>query len=176
MEFCFWCGEEINEYRSSPDGLLVRLLLDDTGIVKPVHMTCIHKKLEDLEKERTARAIIEGQLIKISKLKGVDELRKRAFELETELAAIKEGIKNNTSTMIIDGGDMIDWGWLSSTDFVNERRDFHRAVKPFIKANSPVDINEDDLKILKSFCKDVQDQKWRFPYGNVEGDLFAPTI
>lgn len=39
------------------------------------------------------------------------DLELRVQELEIELQRIKEGIRTNDICMIVDGNDMIDWGW-----------------------------------------------------------------
>jgi len=40
-----------------------------------------------------------------------DTLHNRVTELEAELDRLKEGIKRAEVTMVVDGNDMIDWGW-----------------------------------------------------------------
>lgn len=53
----------------------------------------------------------------------IEEQRKELFRLKehnriarTELTRIKDGIKRCESTMIIDGNDMCDWGWMTTSD------------------------------------------------------------
>lgn len=41
-------------------------------------------------------------------------------ELKKELKRIKNGIKTGDITMIVDGNDMIDWGW-TTQKLVNKR-------------------------------------------------------
>jgi len=44
------------------------------------------------------------------------ELQDELDKTKTELERIKEGIKQCKITMIVDGNDMVDWGWLSIYD------------------------------------------------------------
>lgn len=42
----------------------------------------------------------------------IESPEEKIKRLEAELERIKDGIKRKERTMIIDGNDMIDWGWL----------------------------------------------------------------
>lgn len=42
---------------------------------------------------------------------GLCESYSKIYELQMELNRIKDGIMRGQITMIIDGNDMIDWGW-----------------------------------------------------------------
>jgi hypothetical protein len=80
--------------------------------------------------EQYVNAVIESELEELRKIRGVildsgirfsgeyrsaSERIKFILEkyksLETELNSIKDGIKRNSMTTVVDGNDMCDWGW-----------------------------------------------------------------
>jgi hypothetical protein len=111
--------------KEKPDGLppLPKLKSDDVpyqqrpmpepSITMPRYSSIY--KIKCLE---TQKANLEAQ---------VEEQRKELFRLKehnriarSELTRIKDGIKRNDATMIIEGNDMYDWGWITMQEVNSE--------------------------------------------------------
>jgi len=72
----------------------------------------------------------------------------QVIAMREELARIKEGIKRAETTMVVDGNDMIDWGWARQEHTVC--REEVEGAKAIIKIYSEQYVHKNELAAANS--------------------------